>query len=149
MAANSTNYTDQNIFCKAGLNDYEYRINVYKDTLSGYSPLRSYNPCDLAAKNGRKVAQTLGTPRETLLEVAYPNPFNSQTTIRFMLAKFGPVRLVVYDALGREVAVPAEGVFPAGTHQVTFTANDLPSGVYFYRLETEDKSFLRTMLLAR
>ncbi|NBC18833.1 MAG: T9SS type A sorting domain-containing protein, partial [Bacteroidetes bacterium] len=44
-------------------------------------------------------------------------------------------RLAVYDLLGREVAVLAEGTQPAGTHTATFDAAGLPSGVYLYRLE--------------
>lgn len=84
-------------------------------------------------------------PAQARLAAAYPNPFRETTTIRFEVPEAGPVRLVVYDVLGREVTVPAEGVLPAGAHQVTFTAGDLPSGLYFYRLTTAGGSFSKMM----
>jgi len=68
------------------------------------------------------------------LDGAYPNPFNPQTTIRYALPEASPVHLAVYDMLGREVAVLAEGVHEAGHHSATFDATGLPSGVYLYRI---------------
>jgi len=64
----------------------------------------------------------------------YPNPFNPWTVIRGEWSVASDVRLVVYDVLGREVAVLADGRFPAGSHEFTFDASGFPSGVYFYRL---------------
>ncbi len=149
LAANSTNYTDQNIFCKVGSNDYEYRVNAYKDALSSYSPLRSYDPCGPVAKSGREVKETLETPLTNSLEAAYPNPFNPLTTIRYTLAADGPVRLAIYDVLGREVAVLTEGTQNAGTHEAVFNATQVPSGLYLYRLEIAGKQLSRTMLIAK
>ncbi len=68
---------------------------------------------------------------------AFPNPFASAATLRFGLAEAGAVRLAVYDVLGREVAVLAEGRAEAGEHEVSFDGRGLPSGVYVWRLETE------------
>jgi hypothetical protein len=64
----------------------------------------------------------------------YPNPFNPSTAIRFELAAAGEVRLAVYNALGEEVAVLADGPAPAGTHTVLFDGGSYPGGVYFCRL---------------
>ena len=58
-------------------------------------------------------------------------------------------RLAVYDVLGREVRVLAAGVLPAGLHRVRFDAGALPSGPYFYRLETPAGTQTRRMLLLR
>ncbi|NBC17090.1 MAG: T9SS type A sorting domain-containing protein [Bacteroidetes bacterium] len=65
------------------------------------------------------------------------------------LAQGGPVRLVVYDVLGREVAVLVDEVQPAGAHDVAFDGTSLPSGAYVYRLRTAEGQFSRTMLLAK
>lgn len=62
-------------------------------------------------------------------------PFNPTTVIRFHLPVAGNARLVVYDLLGREVAVLVNHVESAGTHEVTINASNLPSGVYLCRLQ--------------
>ena len=100
----------------------------------------------LAAIPGEAPAES---PNEFMLDAAYPNPFNPHTTIRFGLPEPAQVRLVVYDVLGRLVRVLLDGTRVAGTHEVVFDANDLPSGTYLYRLETPQGSFVRTMLLAK
>ena len=90
------------------------------------------------------------TPRgsRTLGPVS-PNPFNSATKIRYTLPESAEVRLVVYDVLGRQVSVLFDGTREAGTHEVVFDADGLPSGTYLYRLETPQGSFVRTMLLMK
>ncbi|MCY4672234.1 MAG: T9SS type A sorting domain-containing protein, partial [Bacteroidetes bacterium] len=61
---------------------------------------------------------------------------NPITTVRFSLAEAGPVRLRVYDVLGRRVAVLADSDMVAGAHSVKFEAAHLPSGMYLLRMET-------------
>ena len=56
---------------------------------------------------------------------------------------------MVFDVLGRQISVLADGTREAGTHEVVFDAGELPSGTYLYRLETPQGSFVRTMLLAK
>jgi len=73
-------------------------------------------------------------PTQVHLAPNYPNPFNPQTTIGYALPQAGPVRLIVYDAQGREVARPVDRPQAAGRYTVTFDARALPSGAYFYRL---------------
>jgi hypothetical protein len=79
----------------------------------------------------------------------YPNPFNPETTIAFTVPQQAHVRLVVYDVLGRAVAVLVDGPQPAGMHEARFDASGLPSGVYVYRLQAEGFSQTRTMVLLR
>ncbi len=64
-----------------------------------------------------------------------PNPFNASTVARFELRDASQVKLAVYDIMGQEVAVLAEGYYPAGTHQMVWDAVEMASGVYFARLE--------------
>ena len=89
-------------------------------------------------------------PASCILHKNYPNPFNPITTIRFTLPRETEVSLVITDALGREVnrAVGREQL-AVGTHSVRFDASGLPSGVYFYRLETPDVVLVRKMVLMR
>lgn len=69
------------------------------------------------------------------LAAAYPNPFQSTTTLRFALDRAAYASLKVFDLLGREVATISEGVKQAGEHQVFFDGSALPRGVYIGRLE--------------
>ncbi len=79
-----------------------------------------------------------GTAVSTGLVGVAPNPFGTRATVRFALAEAGPVRLAVYDVLGREVAVLTDGPAEAGAHSATFDAAGLPSGAYLVRLEVVD-----------
>lgn len=85
------------------------------------------------------------------LELAHnaPNPFNPDTILRFHLPSPGRVRLVVYDILGREVAVVLKGAFTAGEHRVRFDGSALAGGLYFYTLEYEGARLTRSMTLLK
>lgn len=88
-------------------------------------------------------------PEAFALEANYPNPFNPQTTIGFALPDAAEVRLVVYDVIGREVAVLVHGRRAAGRHEVVFDAAGLPTGLYVYRLDTGSFAETRRMLLVK
>ena len=84
----------------------------------------------------------------------YPNPFNPDTRIGFSLAQASDVTLEVLDILGRRVNTLAEGGFAAGDHEVTWDGRNsrgeaVASGVYFYRLQTDDGSLTRKMMLMK
>lgn len=93
-------------------------------------------------------------PQGFTLEQNFPNPFNPTTEIRFTLAEAGPVRLSVFNPLGQEVRVLAEGALPAGSHQVTWDGRDasgqaVATGTYLYQLSVGERSFTRTMTLMK
>lgn len=66
--------------------------------------------------------------------VSRPNPLSDGATITYSVPESADVRLVVYDALGREVATLVDGAVEAGTHSVAFDASSLPAGTYLYRM---------------
>ncbi len=88
-------------------------------------------------------------PDGVVLEQNFPNPFNPATVVRFSVRSQGRVRLAVFDALGREVAVLVDGTPGAGTHSVVWHATGMPSGVYFYRVTAGGSSEASKMLLLR
>jgi len=107
-------------------------------------------------------ASVAGAPAASAfaLEQNYPNPFNPTTRISFSVGRVvapsgveGPastnVRLVVYDILGRELAVLADGRYPAGKFTFTFDGSTLASGVYFYRLTAGSYTAVRKMALLK
>ena len=84
------------------------------------------------------------------LKPNYPNPFTGQTTLSFSLAATTNVRLRVFDAEGREVKTVLDRTLSSGSHEVVFQSGGLPSGRYFYRLETpEGGSSVRAMTIVR
>lgn len=89
------------------------------------------------------------TSRRYALEQNRPNPFSATTRIEFELPAPARVRLAVYNALGQEIAVLLNELRAAGSHEVEFNAGSLPSGVYFYRLESDAGILTRRMILVR
>jgi hypothetical protein len=78
-----------------------------------------------------------------------PNPFNPTTTIEYEIPTETEVRLTVFDHLGREVKTLVTGRQKAGRYAVVFDGGDLPSGAYFYRLDTPAFSKTLRMVLTR
>jgi hypothetical protein len=79
----------------------------------------------------------------------YPNPFNPSTTISFTIDRDGFVSLNVYDVAGRTVGTILNKHMTAGTYEVGFNASGLASGVYFYKLRTNEQEMTRKMILLR
>jgi hypothetical protein len=90
-----------------------------------------------------------GIPEQFHLEQNYPNPFNPTTVISYQLSASSDVNLMVYDVLGREVAVLVNERKTAGSYSVTFNARGLASGVYFYRLRADDFVETKRLILIR
>jgi hypothetical protein len=91
-------------------------------------------------------------PREFALEQNFPNPFNPETTIPYILPERSQISLRIFDILGREVAVLASGLQDAGSYVARWNAQDMSSGVYFYRLDavsgtTEHHATRKLMLM--
>lgn len=90
-----------------------------------------------------------GIPTAFELFQNYPNPFNPTTNIKYALPKESRVRIAVFNILGQEVATLVNSVMPAGYHSVDFKANNIPSGMYIYKIETESFSQVKKMLLMK
>jgi hypothetical protein len=79
----------------------------------------------------------------------YPNPFNAETTISFRLPATVHVLLDVYDITGRNVAIIADQKLAQGVHTYRFNAENLPTGVYFYRITTKNQQQIKKMILMK
>jgi len=90
-----------------------------------------------------------GLPIEYRLSQNYPNPFNAQTTISYSLPTQSDVTIDIFDILGRKIETIAEGLRPAGDHQVIWDASDRSSGIYFYRIKAGDKAETKKMTLMK
>lgn len=100
----------------------------------------------------KKQAPTAQNTEEAVKEyscASYPNPFNPETVISYKLPTDGNVRLVVYNMLGQQIKTLVNEFKSAGSHQVRFNANDLPSGVYVYRIDACKFTKTAKMLLMK
>ncbi len=88
-------------------------------------------------------------PQDFVLSQNYPNPFNPTTTIQYQLPEGSNVKVVVYDALGKQVAVLVNGYQNAGTYNTNFNASNLASGIYFCRMEAGKYVKVNKMLLLK
>jgi hypothetical protein len=103
---------------------------------------------EVVGADGRDRNTVYAPDRFELLQ-NFPNPFNSTTTIIYQIPTATVLRLLVYDMLGREVAVVVDGKRESGRHTVRFEATNLPSGVYVYRFTGSSFTQARKMVVIR
>ncbi|MCK5087965.1 MAG: T9SS type A sorting domain-containing protein, partial [Melioribacteraceae bacterium] len=90
-----------------------------------------------------------GIPTEYALSQNYPNPFNPSTAIKFAIPEAGNVKLLIYDSVGNEVAVLVNNTMSAGYYTFTWNATNYASGIYFYKLQSNNFSKVSKMLLIK
>jgi hypothetical protein len=91
-----------------------------------------------------------GNPGFIRLSQNYPNPFNPMTNIPFVMLQGGLVSIDVYDLNGaKQLSLLKEVYHTAGEHSITFTANDLPSGSYYYQVSIPGESYIGQMTLIK
>lgn len=109
---------------------------VYDTTTVKTSPVVSVNDNELVPNNFE-------------LYQNYPNPFNPTTIISFALPKESFVKLKIINTKGEEVALLINKILSAGYHTINFSAGNLPSGIYFYQLETGNIKLVKKMMLIK
>lgn len=139
--------------CTDGFGSFLDRPEAVPGTVVSYaiSAMREgqESPLSVAAE----VTLTAGIPSRTRLLASYPNPFNPQTTVPFVMGEPGHARLAVYDLAGRLVAVLLDQDLPAGQQERAWSGLDsrgrpVPSGVYYLRLDAGGRVDMgKTMLL--
>jgi hypothetical protein len=128
---------------EAILNPTENTVTFYTSSVSSFYIL-----------TGTENALILTDPEKMqlngfVLAQNYPNPFNPTTKIGFILTQNAQVELTVYNVLGQKIANLLNQPMVAGQHHFEFSANDLPSGTYFYELKVDGKSQIRKMNLIK
>jgi hypothetical protein len=84
-----------------------------------------------------------------LLEQNYPNPFNPSTKIKYWIQQSSNVTIKVFDILGNEIETLVNEEKPVGTYEITWYAEDLPSGFYFYTINAENFVETKKMILMK
>lgn len=137
---------DPNFFVEAG-NTFESISGIMYFSFGNYK-LNPRQESDFVGF-ATSVEENGTVPTVFNLDQNYPNPFNPTTIISYSLPEAVSVSLKVFDVLGREVQTLVNDVKNAGTYTVEFNANNLPSGVYIYRIETPNYSSVKKMLLIK
>jgi len=124
---------------------YYWRVNAKNSFGKGdYSNIWSFST---------KVTDVSGEqnaiPTEYSFYQNYPNPFNPSTVIKYDLPKEGFVTMKIYNILGKEIKTLVNDFKKAGSYNVTFDAGNLPSGIYFCRIKSNDFSAVRKLLLIK
>ncbi len=142
----AVHYADANGQC--GLCSYEF---IDRDLKPGLYRYRLAQRDVDGTVNHYYLAETvqIGVVTDYALEQNYPNPFNPVTVIRFALPTPGQTTLEVFSSSGEKVAELVNGELVEGVHEITFNAEKLGSGVYFYRLNSGKFTQTRKLLLIK
>jgi hypothetical protein len=126
-----------------------HEVAMFNKALSDEEVLYLFEHQDWSA-NLNAVENEAGTlPSECRLAQNYPNPFNPTTEISYSLKQSEQVKLVVCDILGREIATLVNGFQDQGMYNITFNAQDLTSGIYYYQLRTSTGVLTKKMILMK
>ena len=91
----------------------------------------------------------IGAPMEYSLSQNYPNPFNPTTKIKYSLRATGHIKIELFNTMGQKVRTLVDEVKPAGIYTLDVAANNLPTGIYLYRIQAGDFKQTKKMLLMK
>ena len=158
IAGNSLFDTNSLVYDIANIADTSYKIARLEINKFYFWRVRATNPMGVSAWSTiwrfktietTGVEETPSVPATLALYQNYPNPFNPITTIVFDLPESGTPQLIIYDIIGHEVLTLLNEPRSAGRHEVSFYADDLPSGVYYYRLKFEGQVLTKKMTILK
>jgi hypothetical protein len=129
-------------FAGAVVNNKIYVIGGTPDWLTGNGWVWVYDPLT-------DVEHEFTPPTEFALEQNFPNPFNPSTKIKYSIPQTSNVVIKVFDIIGNEIETLVNEEKPAGTYELTWYAENLPSGVYFYQLKAGDYVNTKKMILLK
>lgn len=145
----SMSWSDQSLpYDTSGTIPVFFRVRVL-DMEGKYSTWSEVFCAQILTVDGVKNIGEEDWPVQCALDENHPDPFNMSTTIGFRIKDSGFTILKVYDILGREVTTLVNGEVLAGSYEVTFSAEGLSSGVYYYQLSAGEFRATKTLLLLK
>ncbi|MBD3223323.1 MAG: T9SS type A sorting domain-containing protein [Caldithrix sp.] len=131
--------------------DYQYNFKGAVDEIRIYE--NGISPTEIHALYEQMTPlqqyQNPTLPEQHVLKQNHPNPFNNSTTITFNLASKSPVTVEIFSVHGQHIRTIVEKVLPAGEHSARWNAQNLASGIYFYRLRSRSFTSTKKMILIR
>jgi len=124
--------------------ELQFHIDIYSNSYSIWSDTLIISVLPTKIENYANNIPLIFT-----LHQNYPNPFNPSTIIRYSTPNSEHVTITVYNTLGQKIETLVDKPMPIGHHQVNYNGHNLPSGVYFYRIETGEYVQMRKMLLVK
>jgi hypothetical protein len=145
IIADLTTGNNVGAFCQTPEGDLVFAGNSFVPRTYdwGHLWMEKYGWPNAAATEDAAMLETIA------LYPSYPNPFNPITEIAYDLPRTTRVSITVYDVLGQQIATLADGIISAGHHMVQFDGSSMPSGMYFCRLQTEEVTQSRKMMLLK
>ena len=140
VSANDTVYYDESVEDSA---NYSYRIYAFnKDTISDFSNIATI-------KVITSIEKETDLPKQYALYQNFPNPFNPYTKIRYSIPEPGRVKISVYNIIGEEIVTLVNREKEVGYYEVEFDGSNLPSGVYLYKLQSNNYTEFKKMILMK
>lgn len=141
---------EDSTFVEVSINDVSLNAGTNTLVINNISGELGLDNFDLFIVQQVGVSNEMGeTVNGFELQQNYPNPFNPSTQINFTLPQASSVSLTVYNVIGQRVAVLANEVLQSGTHTYRFDASNLASGMYLYRLQTDNFMSVKKMVLIK
>lgn len=132
------------------IEDSDHAVSTFGVDANGELYFASFNDGMLYKFEGEPVTGVGdAAPINYRLDQNFPNPFNPETQISFSLKQREYARVEVFDALGRKIEILYDGIAKAGSNFLTWNAGNQSSGVYFYKLTTDDFSSVKKMALLK
>jgi Secretion system C-terminal sorting domain len=148
-------YYDHTESCSSGQHEFDVYFNPHGIPGNGSCTVTMTYQTTTISQDFGVVADPVGIKqissvvKEFKLEQNYPNPFNPETKIAFSIPTSNYIDLRVYDILGREVKTLLSRQLNAGEYEIEFNADNLSSGMYYYRLQSGDNVSVRKMTLVK
>ncbi len=124
-------------------------VRDYVMIINGRTVVPDNSQYKIASENDNYSSIINLQPEKYELYQNYPNPFNPATEIKYYLSEAQFTNLTVYDQLGKEVGVLLNEKQNAGIHSVKFNAENLPSGIYYYKIISGEFTMIRKMIVLK
>jgi len=144
-----TKYTSSVTFFAKKVGTKDAKLIVYSNDLFKLGEIEIWAECIVSGGQTTGITKTDEIPTSYNLCQNYPNPFNPSTKIEYSLPEADHVSIRIFNSLGQEVAVLVNEMQSAGKYIIDWQPKNLPSGIYFYKMQSSKYTSIRKMMLLK